>query len=127
MQVVSPVDCFKATTCHVLVTETPTAGPAPQIVIDDAAYNGANCFGTTTTNTFGNPTCDPGFQLGTCSTQLLGSVNGDTCTATPIAGTCQCQLVMTTPSDCTKDVSCSIVATEVPTGWDATCPSLVRF
>jgi hypothetical protein len=125
VHVTTPADCIKGASCAVLVTEQPTSSPAPQIVISSGAHNGSDCFGTSHDYDFA-ATCDSGFQLGGCFATLITDPNGSTCTATPIGG-CGCRLHVETPSDCVKSATCSIVATEVPTGWGASCPSLVRF
>jgi hypothetical protein len=121
----SPRDCGKAVNCHVLVTEQPIAGPVPQIVTNQTGHNGSDCFGTSHDYDF-PAACDAGFTLGTCSAHLITDPNGSTCTATPI-GDCGCRLHVTTPSDCVKFASCSVIATEVPTTWGGSCSSLDRF
>jgi hypothetical protein len=125
VHVTTPADCFKSVDCHVLVTEQPIAPPVPLIVTNSTAHNGSDCFGTSHDYDF-PAACDPGFTLGTCSTKLITSANGSTCTATPI-GDCGCRVHVTTPADCLKFATCSILATEVPATWTAGCPSLVRF
>src|SRR5262252_3422084 len=121
----TPSDCLKAVHCHVLVTEQPSAGPLPQILTNKTGHNGSDCGGTSADYDF-PATCDSGFTLGDCSAHLLTDANGSTCTATPI-GDCGCRLHITTPSDCFKFASCSLIATEVPSDWTAGCSSLQRF
>jgi hypothetical protein len=124
--VTTPHNCSASAMCAVVVTEQPIAAGSPRIIIDSFEENGADCGGTVHTYTaIGG--CGAGFRMGMCDATLVTAGNGSTCQAAPIPGTCNCSVTVTTPADCTKSATCTVIGTEVPTSWPGSCSSLQRF
>jgi len=120
--------CSKSAICHVLVTEQPMGTNVPQVVMNAVPSNGADCGGTTHTQTF-SMSCDANFFPGNCVANLVTVANGSTCALAASPGDCGCAAQIMTPSGpvgCNQSASCSLVSAEVPTGWPAACPAIVN-
>jgi hypothetical protein len=87
-------------------------------LVNTVQHMGSNCFGNDAKFTFQGPqgaSCDANFGHGTC-TATPSVNNGSACTASwQVEGdphNCVCTVRIQTPSDCSKWIDCTVVATE---------------
>jgi len=88
--------------------------PKPFTLFDGEVQNNPDCGSTDHSYDLGMRACTPGFVLRTCDAGLNSDLNGSTCSATPLTGSCACRVRVTTPMDCTKWARCRVLVTEEP-------------